>query len=201
MRLISKWKDYFDYLVGIYGRDPTFVYDRRVLPMTKYNGYASDWVNDYRLHICGVMYTVFEYKGKLYHTGEELLALNKLLEERGLHGDTLYYVSKWYTKKTDAKKLYAAYNNILSDHNLEQRQPVLLAEVKLGTDPPEYRYTIPLLKSFNFHKAMSAEELYKKVIVFLGVLKDYPPITNNQTDLEKLQSHGFDKKISFRHRK
>ena len=29
MKIISKYKDYYDYLGGIYGRDDTLTYDRR----------------------------------------------------------------------------------------------------------------------------------------------------------------------------
>lgn len=50
-------------------------------------------------------------------------------------------------------------------------------------------------------KFISAEEIYQQISAFIGYLKDHPEIPNKQTDLEKVQSHGFDLKKSFRHRK
>ncbi len=59
----------------------------------------------------------------------------------------------------------------------------------------------PLLSSFGFAKFLPPEIVYQELDIFLGWLKDNPPIEDNRTDLEKLQSQGFDKKVSFRNRK
>lgn len=81
MKIISNFKDYYDYLQGIYGQDEKIVYERIVA--TKNNGYKRDdkWVkqghkpdhsvltNDYyfyRLAICGLLYCVYYYNKKFY---------------------------------------------------------------------------------------------------------------------------------------
>jgi hypothetical protein len=57
------------------------------------------------------------------------------------------------------------------------------------------------LTDFGLAKYVPADEMYQKVYAFISYLKDHPEIPNKQTNEEKLLSHGFDKKISFRHRK
>lgn len=62
MKIICKEKDYYDYLVGIHGRDEYIVYDRRgaVSP-------ASKWQYSFiLLHICGYSYPIVQSKGVFY---------------------------------------------------------------------------------------------------------------------------------------
>lgn len=42
MKIISKFKDYYDYLIGVYGQDPLKVLDR-----TKYKTYDKNLINVY----------------------------------------------------------------------------------------------------------------------------------------------------------
>ncbi len=104
---------------------------------------------------------------------------------------------------------------IPTDYNLRHRNPILIYS-QLGIEIENISThrksgliknfiefdieAIPLLKTFGFHKVLSAEEVYVEIEAFLGWLKDNPPIEDKRTDLAKLQDKGFDKKISFRHR-
>jgi len=81
MKIISQYKDYYDYLMGIYGQDEKIVYERIIA--TKNSGYKNDgkWVKEghkpdhsvltnnyyfYRLAICGLIYCVYYYNKKFY---------------------------------------------------------------------------------------------------------------------------------------
>lgn len=63
---------------------------------------------------------------------------------------------------------------------------------------------VPLLGELGLGSTMSAEQCYQEIAMFIAnVIKDNPDltITSKLSDTEKVLSHGFDKKQSFRHRK
>jgi hypothetical protein len=61
----------------------------------------------------------------------------------------------------------------------------------------------PLLKDFGIASVLPAEQCYQEIAMFLNVLTEppdnMPPAP--MTDIQKVESHGFDKRQSFRHRK
>ena len=64
---------------------------------------------------------------------------------------------------------------------------------------------VPCLKDFDFGKVLPAEQIWQDIQYYLLNLINEspdmaPPPRPPQTNLEKLQSHGFDKRWSFRHR-
>jgi hypothetical protein len=64
---------------------------------------------------------------------------------------------------------------------------------------------VPVLSDFGIASHLSAEQCYQEIAMFISLLKENPdespeskpPLTNE----EKAVAHGFDKRISFRHRK
>ena len=58
----------------------------------------------------------------------------------------------------------------------------------------------PILRDTYITKVIPPETVWKYVYEYLSSLRD-KPIVDTRTDLEHLESHGFDKKKSFRHRK
>ena len=68
MKIISKNKDYYDYLVSYYGFDETRVYDRRNNPKdVPWNlpGKSTGYGVRHLLSICGKYYPIIEEKGIL----------------------------------------------------------------------------------------------------------------------------------------
>lgn len=189
MKIISKWKDYYDYLSGIYGIDNLIVYDRRE-NIIKHE-YDSTSASKIEFHICNRVYTVYEYKGKFYHLYEDILKLDKVLKKEGSRTILGYWRGKpdSWSKKENWSERHNGETNL----NKKERQPVLLKNF--------YGVYVPFLSSYNFHKVLPADEIYQEICAFMGWLKDNPEIPNKQTNLEKLDSHGFDRKKSFRHRK
>lgn len=209
MKIISKYKDYYDYLGGIYGRDDTLTYDRRKTEEFPYHKLEKWYHTDvqpkyYEFYICNKIYTVFEYKKRLYHSGTDIIKLNAKLDKEGKHRHTID-LHGWIVPKDEkkrAKAFYDQYNNLSTDINLKHRRPILLNKNNYYSFRlKKQNFYIPDLKSFSFHKHLKAEEIYQEIYAFISHLKDYPEIPNNQTDDEKRQSHGFDKRYSFRHRK
>lgn len=240
MKIITKIKEYYDYLQGIYGIDDLVVYDRRtdnlIVPFEpnpeviafgekRPNFPAStDSFERITFAVCNKIYTVFRYNYDFYHTPEELLALNLLIQSRKdiLYKDWLLTIGgrySWITKPVrtieDAVKYYEKHNEWEVGVNKALRQPVLIQCDHLQKNTfvyngqefahrgrvEETRWAIPYLSKYGFASWYSPEKIWTDIYTFIGWLNDNPEIPNKQTDLEKLQAHGFDKKVSFRHRK
>lgn len=60
----------------------------------------------------------------------------------------------------------------------------------------------PKLSALGLPQYIDPQQLYQELAIFVGnVLKPVEQPPSNMKDIEKVASHGFDKKISFRHRK
>ena len=136
MKIISKHKEYYDHLAGIYGIDEMMVYDRRSeFAMEKPTEFStsSKEVNSYVFAICGNIYVIYYYMDKFYHTPEELIELDIALDKDGkkplnyLHKE---YRSKYYTDKPALVRAHTAYNSknkIKTNVNNDLRMPVLIS--------------------------------------------------------------------------
>jgi hypothetical protein len=178
MKILSKFKDYYDHLVGYFGRDETRVYDRRIaeslIPKEKRG--TGKPIQDYydgeivlKFHICGKIKIVL-FKDKQFYFSE-----NEIPVKKNIFGYSVF-----------------SSNNNKTSLNEKYRQPILLEVGYSG------RLYIPSLSEFNFPKYIPAKDMYMQIYDYLGWLKDNPAIPNKQKDIEKVVSHGFDKKRSFR---
>lgn len=218
---MSKHKDYYDYLQGIYGIDEKMIYDRRTDYLAKPNEFSEkekDYII-YTLAICNRLFIIYKYGNKYYHTAEEILELDDLLTK---DDDTKGILSVWARRRNkkdlikNAENLYNS-NNVEIDVNKKVRQPVLIKTRDGEFSCPLTRelggyygkrvikedayWSIPILSEYGVASVYPAEKIYQDISSFLGWLVDNPPIPNNQTNDEKILSHGFDLKQSFRHRK
>lgn len=106
---------------------------------------------------------------------------------------------KWGTLTEESGKFFPA---------LEKIHKYLKAPVFLFDDD-NHRNTIihhrvPVMADFGMAAMVPAEQMYQELAMFMGKLyaenPDMQP-ASPRTDVEKIESHGFDKKQSFRHRK
>lgn len=189
MKIISKYKDYYDWCVGKYGIDNKMVLDRRKNYYPKVREYENpNEVKEYQLAICGDLFFVSFYKGKSYHTDDEIKELNKLLPN-----DKKFYdiVSRWYYRGNWDRYINSKRGK--TDANDKLGIPTLM---KVGIDD----WQGILLKEFDVQKYIPAEEMFQTVYSWVSSKNDVQ-IINKQTHKEKILSHGFDFIKSFRHRK
>ena len=183
MKIISKYKDYYDYFQGIYGVDYNRIYKREDYILKPSYSASSDEDEPFRMH-------TFAINNKLYYMAEN---------EKGMHVLTPEFIDQAYPKKRWIASRYKDYiSEVNTDINRIKRKPILYQTYRWNQ---EWQNGDPILKSFDFHKVMSAKDVYLEVESFMGWLKDNPPIPDKMTDKEKTVSHGFDLKKSFRHRK
>jgi hypothetical protein len=170
MKIIGGKRDYFDYLVGYYGYDDHLVWDRRNKEPLSYK-----WQDRFLFFICGEVCPVIK-KGRdfIFDANDSRLTnswKNHFQKE---------WMLKWKGKKTKI--------------NEKLRQPVLCST----SWREDKDYFIPCLADFGFGGYIEAHEMYERIYAFLGWLKDHPAPPDNQTDKEKIVSHGFSPKTSFR---
>jgi len=227
MKIISKHKDYYDWAVSIYGLDEIMVYDRRTDHLEKadddpdfrpVNGFV---ITKHVFSVCNNLYTVFQFRNKFYHTVDDLIVLDEILRVEKVDDDFLAGRYRWRnegkSKRALAEEKFKE-ENYKSKVNREIRQPVLIKTThsigsfkftaqKTGspffdTDKKvESHWRIPDLSTYGFASWFSAEQIFQDIYAFISWTKDNPEIPNKQTNEEKIQSNGFDTKISFRHRK
>ena len=190
MKIISKFKDYYDYLQGIYGIDELLVLDRRRKDEDLFKPDLSNnnYYIRYRFAICGNVYDIYAFEGKLYHDEEGRIELNKILDSKGISGMWPY---SWGVKQQE---------ELTTDVNNRLRQPILVTTELHRIVDSDWSSNI-ILSDFKLIKSISAHDIFINLSSFLAWLKDNPEIPNKQSNEEKLLSHGFDKKKSFRHRK
>ena len=191
MKIITKSgvKDYYDYLVGKYGVDPLRVLDRTEYYrdiLTPSEKYTVD------LYICGYHLQGVYLDGR-YRYGKDLEPYGRLR-------------SYWRTDKL-LYDIEGVNKNILQDKVYEPEGPNFILDcpilIRTGNgrfirDKREYegQYdAFPLLKDYNVQSVFTPEEIWLLLVDWLSVEK---PVVNNLTNKEKIVTHGFDLKSSFR---
>ena len=215
MKIISKHKDYYDYLQGIYGIDELKVLDRRsnnpyTQPVLSIYNYNKDKVYHYIFAICDELYDVYVRNGKFYHTYEEYVELCNLHNVK----IPIYIKEQRYTYNNDGKDSWRskhisekAWNKLQGRKtkvNSKLRKPILVdcnqVDKWYSVKKSDWNDNV-ILDDFKFIKKLNAQSIYTKLDTFLGWLNDNPEKPTNITDNEKIKTKGFDIKKSFRHRK
>ena len=190
MKLFSNFKDYYDYLIAKYGIDNKCVYER-ICSTEKWD---KSWIKSgifnpefeletyrsFSIHFCGLQYFGHYYDGKFYY-GESAKD---------------FIPSKIRIVKSSCKW---GVQDIVNSGRFSQ--PIISKENEKQNCPVIYSGKIdsiknPKLSDFQFSKCVPPEDAFLKITNF--ILRE-PVIDNNQTDKEKVVSHGFDLRTSFRH--
>ena len=202
MKLVSNFKDYYDYLIGTYGIDPKAVYHRVCETEIQKNGVLSyekqglykpphlipgTRAATYTIAFCGTIYCVFWLEGKFYF-GKESCSVSDQINKLDCNRDWNQR-AEWY---------YHLYDTTLNDLT---GCPVLLLRRREFKDPIDFRQQFwykaknPKLSDFGFPSIIPADECFMRITNFLLREKE---IKDNRTDKEKIASKGFDVKTSFR---
>ena len=202
MKIISNFKDYYDWCVSIYGIDDLYVYERKSHSMT--------WLSNYWTHTSGG--SKLETHVKNYRDDSDMFTVlpeEEQFEYNRVHQfllcDTLYTVYYF-----DGKVVYHDVKELPHKPNTEVNCPVILWGMYTDfgyrshrrRSLREYVYSNfttavknPKLGDHNFGSIVPAEEMFIMIYNWLSRNKDIP---NKQTNEEKIESHGFDVKRSFR---
>ena len=191
MILLKRRLDYYDYLVGIYGRDENKVFNRKEdltsdeLDFDK----SAKWrnFNIYDLYICNRMYRVEQIAKGVW----ELHKFHKV--------NTDYAGRRRHYRESQVSKLRDFEYYI-------PRPPEMLTDSPIAMTGTFHRRSYfvgitPILRTFGIPSVLSAEELYSEIDMYISNRMTLNEVRSEQSDKNKLLSKGFDDKISFRHRK
>jgi hypothetical protein len=191
MILLRKRTDYYDYLIGIYGRDEKKVYDRK-LDLTSDEIYFEDvskWrnTNIFDLYVCNRMYRVEQVKKGVW----ELHKFHKVNTDYA--GQRRHYRESQVSGLNDFEYYIPRPSRMMSD------SPICIK----GTFHRQGNLEglTPILSTFGIPSVLDAVELYSEVDMYISNRMTLNEVRSEQSDENKLLSKGFDDKISFRHRK
>lgn len=180
MKIISKVKDYYDYLVGIRGIDEDVVYDRR-------NCFVfNEFSHGAFLKGGKIGHTFFP----IYHCVLEVGYIHYLFSLVPTNGTVDVKLVKRF--KVEKKKSNSPISFINVRYNGKS------SEIEYCTNRLDNILENPILKNTWVPTFISADDLYDDLYDYLISIRE-PRIIDDRTDVEKLESKGFDRKTSFRH--
>lgn len=190
MKIISKHKDYFFYLKGIYGEDPLLILDVR-------KSFSIPYIpTDYTISILYI--GDYEIQG-MWKNG--IIYYGKDIEQFALKPSK-------YLSFHDEKKYY-----LIPSWNEQRHQEILKEPINHGDNCPTWKENCPLLideyndcyihnpilKEYNVQKVFDAHKVWLILTEWLSKqLTKKEPIQPVGDDIVRLQAAGFDKKTSFR---
>ncbi len=191
MKIISRSKDYYDYLQGIYGMDEKIIYKRPVTAL--YYPTRSQLI---AVFLCGLkIYGYYDEPSKKFYYGEAMKRFGKPYCKRGEEVGNYIILPELRERFGDIINTSVS---ILPQPDLQKinekyGEPVCYKPVNFNdiTSEPQF----PNLQSIDFNKYMDAKTIWLKISDWLSP-KDIPMPA--RPDKEKIISHGFDLKTSFR---
>lgn len=201
MKIISKYKDYYDYLMGIYGVDEKIVLDRTSFdPWSFSEGVTTFFIAGKRID------GYYRAADARWFFGEELVKLAPPKKSRGAwyarfsaklgnrnrFGGTSD-IRIIHIKIANSDKLILTYPDLREDEaktNEKHNCPIMCTS-GIANDYLKY----PKLLDTGIAKILPPQEIYLMLCAWLAP-KDNA--TDNRTDKEKIISAGFDTKTSFR---
>ena len=226
MKIISKFKDFYDYKVVKYGVDEKLVYNRKtyydyykilhINILTDENGRVSeeDFNNNLKENI---KYFKHNNYNKVLIVGEKIVHL--FFTEDGVYthfdiknpkeigGEKIYRYWAYYTDKKEItfndRKRFLSYLNIPKDDTLFD-EPMILIEYVGKVDKKTIRYPNSIYK-ITYNPNLSQMEIYfdedfiwQSLVEFLSNKRSEKEISLEVSNENKILSKGFDLKTSFR---
>lgn len=221
MKIISKFKDYYDFIIQdpdskkIYPRyleeitDNFTLFNKKFLYefIPKNNEKLISLVED-RAYCFGVAFCGKIYQGIYFKPLDEFYYSNEQVSEEFINfverGNSTYYKDIFYIlKKSFIDKKYNLFKPQPTKINKHFESPLVYIPPKYGFFNSEKRsnfYTRPYknikLSNIDFHKLFPPKEAYIEIYNYIEYPE--PKIPSNPEDMDRFQSKGFDKKSSFR---
>lgn len=197
MKIISKYKDYYDYLTGIYGIDEKLILDRR-----EKEAYLLPSIGKITLYIAGYI-----IEGLIKENGQFVYGqyLKKYIVDKY---KTRCWQKKWrwlstHMERNYDKSYHVKYKNdedwyyLEPLKDLENTNKIHNCPILLKINNKFYKY--PKLDKLNLSKFILAKNIYQWLSEWLS-----NQITEKEKEIKelpdsfKIENKGFDKKKSFR---
>jgi hypothetical protein len=190
MKIISKYKDYYDYLQGIYGIDDKLILDRR-----DFNSIPKDRCNEkVQLIIGDKILAGYHYNNEYYFGQKRLDKLNEITKSKKVNRwDEEEGVTHWILD-TRLNCNIKGFNNDTEFAICEYTVPKYKESVILGV-----KYKYPKLSDYNISFILDPHTIWLILNEYLSrKVTEGEPIVPVGDDKVRLLSAGFDPKTSFR---
>lgn len=206
MKIIDNKKDYYDYVSGVNGIDNDVVFDRRgsfAINDTTENGFIKLWFHSERFDGDKDTRSISRYAKRaatdeynfIVEAGYMQYCVNiKRIKNEETGIDTLQptLVKRRRVKEkvgnTPLALIPCRYYFSWSNNKKDEFYPAYDTSWYIDN---------PILANTYIPKLIPAEEIWNELYNYLINVKD-KPIEDKRSDVEKAESHGFDKKTSFR---
>ena len=190
MKIIDNKKDYYDYVSGIWGIDEDIVYDRRGSVPQK------DWSDKV---FSKPPYSTVNYRKFAVLAGEKIWKF--CIEGLGTDNMKIYPAPETsrekYRSRPWGRDRWKWYDDF-ADAEVSKESPLRIYINDYGlVEPVRKIIKNPILSESPITKLIPAEEVWQGIYDYL-IKEREPAIEDTRSDVEKLESHGFDKKTSFR---
>lgn len=224
MKIIDNKKDYYDYLAGIFGVDDLVVYDRRgsvVLNSEKalFQG-MEVYFSQKAIYLDKPLTKKMYWKLKSIVKQREAEAVKHRFGKTWAEGDIYHFVLEvGYTHYRFEVERWLEENNRESVHVEYRLIDTLKDDHKRYSDVPmcvipcyaqysrwsheeqwkerEGRVENPILAGTFIPGMIPPTDIWNVLYTYLSSLRD-KPFTDSRSDIQKLETAGFDKKTSFR---
>ena len=226
MKIISKFKDFYDPVAYAMGVDSELMYIRKTGGLDKDETEALGIEKHVRIEIGSygdprpypgdkkkLIYEISTFFvgfcGKTYHgirvdTYTSKLGIGRSFDHEYYYGeDAKNFLKKfdntnryWRHLRAKAAEDFQFPQELFSEHNV----PVFLGEYERGEVHPDFVvYTNPNLSEVKFVKVIDPYTAFQELSMYLGgVLRKQEPDMVEVSEKDKLLQHGFDPKYSFR---
>lgn len=199
MKIVSKHKEYYDYLQGVYGID-----DKLVLDRTSYYKLPYPLSNDKStIHIGETVVEVY-WREDVPYIGEEaekysIVNKNSFGVYPSLHGMYNNTSHKDYYFIPNGR--YSFIRVLKQPLDLKDKSPTWKEDCPILLETYQGFKKFPLLKEYNVSKKLSAEAIWMLLTQWLSKQIDKKEKVPEMSDKSKILAAGFDLKTSFKKEK
>lgn len=210
MKILDKCKEFYDYIVSIYGIDNDIILDRRNkedfdFPDNTYNWKYSYFSNGSLYFVLEIGYNQYLFKVDYIDGKKQNVQLVKVFEStcQIIDYKAEFNVNYKHNVAYKLKHRKDLLSNVTNFYEVCLQTAISLKEITIETlrfDQLANRSTIKNKVYVNlnpFAKYLDPVTVYNQIYSFLLSKKD-KKIVDSRTDVQKLESAGFDRKTSFR---
>lgn len=197
MKIISKFKDYYDYLQGVYGVDEKLVLDRT--KFYKKLPYSLDGVVS-TIHVGEWVVQGFWRKGEIYYADQ----VKQFANERTPGWSSGGYNPNDYWFITTSVYTWKCLKNPMDlgdkSPTWKEDYPILLEYIDNSSKKSIKYIKCPILKDYKVNKILPGKQVWLLLSEWLGKqITKKEPVVPVGDDKVRIISAGFDIKKSFRH--
>lgn len=206
MKILSKYKDYYDYLTGVWGEDPKLTLDRREFHTVELveNTVYFIFIGNYKIEgFCRNGAIHFGEKLKEFETVDEYYSKRKEYQNK-VRIDTPREYSRSYRggryrgTRYDTKWVNTLIVEGTGKVTITENCPILVLQESPTSSSIVNTYKYPKLEDIGLAKFVDATDAYRMIAEWLANRVDETELTTSTTNEQKIENKGFDAKTSFR---